>query len=936
MTKYKSTIVNGIQKSTAGYRNTLLAPTDPLLVNHSQWHLGFIGSEGFSAIPSAMARQGIESVWQNYQGDGVSVGIWDDGVQRSHWDLSANYDASKQVIIKGTLNNGQPLTDSDAHGTAVAGLIAADDNGLGGVGIAHDARITAVRIFGGADDINTKWDRYLLTLDSLKRFDVTNHSYGGYPNFAVYGDVAKFKAAAEQGRAGLGTVNVKSAGNDNVDGNGESLDASRFTVTVAAIGYDGYVAYYSTYGAHVLVSAPAGSVTTDLLGKRPGYNGLLNGDYTNQFGGTSAAGPVTAGVIALMLDANPEIGWRDVQNILAYSATGVGSLYGGLTTNENFGWQWNGAVNWNGGGLHFSEDYGYGMVNAFNAVRMSEIWSVVYPQAATSSTEASVTTGVLTVNQNIEDLRTLSVNFSVAENIQLEHVALSLSLSHSYFTDLHIRLISPKGTTLSLYDGSTGNGATSDQAFQFTFGADGFRGEGALGTWTLQVQDAEPNDSGILKTLAFTGYGSEIDSDSVYHFTDEILYVQGAQGQSYRFELTDTDEGVDWIEAAAVSAELDLFLTAGTTSFVGESPFMTIASDTWIENAIGGDGNDHIEGNAADNLIYGMRGDDMLWGGDGWDTAAFWGPASDYTITASNGTTTVSSVDGVDVLVGFEQLRFQDMDLVDPSSGEPKVDSSAPLLASVAPTDNSTGVSITSDIVLTFNEAVQIGEGLIELYKSDGVLIEQFDGNQMVISGDTVSINPALNWAHNTSYYILVEEGAILDSAENAFAGISDSGTLNFTTVTALNMVNGGPRSDRLIGTSANDLIQGFGGNDTISGKLGTDSLLGGSGQDTFVFDTTLSASNVDTVSDFVASDDTLRLENGIFSKLRTTGTLNSSFFRANVGGIAQDSNDYILFDTSTGNVYYDADGNGNGVAVLFVSMVELVGTLTRADFVVV
>ena len=69
----------------------------------------------------------------------------------------------------------------------MAGLIAADDNGLGGVGIAHDAQITGVRIFGGADDINSAWSRYLLTLDSLGQFDVTNHSYGGYPDFYLSG-----------------------------------------------------------------------------------------------------------------------------------------------------------------------------------------------------------------------------------------------------------------------------------------------------------------------------------------------------------------------------------------------------------------------------------------------------------------------------------------------------------------------------------------------------------------------------------------------------------------------------------------------------------------------------------------------------------------------------------------------------------------------------
>lgn len=614
MNKIKQLISNKIHQIDAGSRYVQHSVSDPLLIAHSQWHLGFIGSKGLIIISSDTSIQGLELIWESYQGDGVSVGVWDDGVQRTHWDLSANYDASKQVVIKGTLNNGQPLTSNDGHGTSVAGLIAADNNSQGGVGIAHDARITGVRIFGGADDINLKWDRYLLTLDSLKNFDITNHSYGGYPNFGEYEDVVKFKTSAEQGRAGLGTVNVKSAGNDNVDGNGDALDASRFTVTVAAIGYDGYAASYSTYGAHVLVSAPAASVTTDLLGKTAGYNGLLSGDYTNQFGGTSAAGPVTAGVIALMLDANPGLGWRDVQNILAYSATGVGSLYRQLSTYENFKWQWNGAKNWNGGGLHFSEDYGYGMVNAFNAVRMAEVWSIVNPIAASSLTEANVTSGIVSINQNIEDLSTKRVQFTVSNNIKLEHVSLSLSITHSYFTDLNIRLISPSGTSLTLYNSSTGDGSTSDLGFQYTFGADGFRGESAVGTWTLEIQDTVSTDTGFVKNLLFTAYGSEVSIDDVYHFNNEILAVQGLESQAGRLSVNDTNAGNDWIQAASMTSELSLFLTAGMTSWVGDTAFMTIASETWIENAIGGEANDSIEGNDADNLIYGMRGDDKLWG----------------------------------------------------------------------------------------------------------------------------------------------------------------------------------------------------------------------------------------------------------------------------------------------------------------------------------
>src|SRR5206468_6417226 len=131
-------------------------------------------------------------------------------------------------------------------------------------------------------------------------------------------------------------------------------------------------------GACVLVTAPTRAsfattdgvvVTTDLTGT-DGYNlgpsGTGADDYTDQFGGTSAAGPMVTGVVALMLEANPAIGWRDVQNILAASAKHTGSAFGATSpgTNENGNWFLNGAANWNGGGMHFSNDYGYGKVDA--------------------------------------------------------------------------------------------------------------------------------------------------------------------------------------------------------------------------------------------------------------------------------------------------------------------------------------------------------------------------------------------------------------------------------------------------------------------------------------------------------------------------------------------------------------------------------------------
>ncbi|KAE9412555.1 hypothetical protein Angca_005488, partial [Angiostrongylus cantonensis] len=82
--------------------------------------------------------------------------------------------------------------------------------------------------------------------------------------------------------------------------------------------------------------------------------------------GTSFATPIVSGVIALMLQANPNLGARDIQNILALTAKRVDP--------NGSNWTTNGATNWNGGGMHASEDYGFGEIDARAAVRLAETW----------------------------------------------------------------------------------------------------------------------------------------------------------------------------------------------------------------------------------------------------------------------------------------------------------------------------------------------------------------------------------------------------------------------------------------------------------------------------------------------------------------------------------------------------------------------------------
>jgi Ca2+-binding RTX toxin-like protein len=125
--------------------------------------------------------------------------------------------------------------------------------------------------------------------------------------------------------------------------------------------------------------------------------------------------------------------------------------------------------------------------------------------------------------------------------------------------------------------------------------------------------------------------------------------------------------------------------------------------------------------------------------------------------------------------------------------------------------------------------------------------------------------------------------------------------------------------------------LDGGSGNDSLIGGAGNDKLTGGTGLDTFRFSSALSGSNIDTLLDFNVVDDRLQLENSVFVKLTTTGVLSSSFFRASTTGTASDTNDYVLYETDTGKLFYDADGSGAGVKV-WVATLSTMPTLTSAD----
>ena len=147
----------------------------------------------------------------------------------------------------------------------------------------------------------------------------------------------------------------------------------------------------------------------------------------------------------------------------------------------------------------------------------------------------------------------------------------------------------------------------------------------------------------------------------------------------------------------------------------------------------------------------------------------------------------------------------------------------------------------------------------------------------------------------------------------------------------------GAAGADSITGGAGNDVIDGGTGNDTITGGLGSDVLTGGAGTDFFVFNAALGLTNVDQIVDFIVVDDTIRLENnGIFTALTTTGTLAAANFAANAAGTAQDANDYIIYNSTSGELFYDADGTGAGSAAIRFATLTPGLALTNLDFQVI
>jgi subtilisin family serine protease len=446
----------------------------------------------------------IVPAWDRYSGEGVTIAVCDDGVELDHPDIEINADKDLAFDFLTKRPGGAPVSGEDAHGTSCAGLAAARaNNGIGITGAAPAARLTSLRIVGNsaspADEARAMaWRRDVIAIKS--------NSWGppddGFPEALPAVVEAAMKNAVKTGRDGRGTIFVWAGGNGKSDGDNSNYDGyanSIYTIAIGAVSPHGGPAYYSEPGANLIASAPSdnrrlpGVTSTDLRGG-DGYNGDLvrfagdyaDADFTKTFGGTSAAAPQIAGVIALMLEANPRLGWRDVQEILIRTAV----------RNDRSDPRW---VR-NAAGLHFNELYGAGVVQASAAARMARTWKNLPAQRV----ETVAVTGPLDIPDGSATGRTLT--FAVSDAIRsVEHVVVEADIAHPFRGDLEIELISPGGTRSTLAE-ARGDGLRDYDHFKFMSVRNW--GEAAAGTWSVIVRDRRGSYAGSIRSMKLAVHGT--------------------------------------------------------------------------------------------------------------------------------------------------------------------------------------------------------------------------------------------------------------------------------------------------------------------------------------------------------------------------------------------------------------------------------------------
>uniref|UniRef100_A0A8C8JQA3 P/Homo B domain-containing protein n=1 Tax=Oncorhynchus tshawytscha TaxID=74940 RepID=A0A8C8JQA3_ONCTS len=482
------------------------SPAQSIFFNDAKWSsMWYIHCN--DDIHNCQSDMNIVGAWKRgYTGKDVVITILDDGIERNHPDLIQNYDNQASYDVNG--NDMDPMPRYDAsnenkHGTRCAGEVAASaNNSHCTVGIAYNARIGGVRMLDG--DVTDMVEAKSLSLQP-QHIDIYSASWGPDDDGKTVDGPASlarqaFENGIRMGRKGRGSIFVWASGNGGRSRDHCSCDGytnSIYTISISSTAESGRKPWYLEECSSTLTTTYSSGenydrkiITTDLRQR-----------CTDSHTGTSASAPMAAGIIALALEANPLLSWRDVQHIIVKT-----SRAGHLNAPD---WKTNAA------GYNVSHLYGFGLMDAEAMVKEAERWKQVPAQhICVESADRQIRT--IRPEHVVRSVykATGCIDNSNHHVIYLEHVIVRITITHPRRGDLSINLTSPSGTKSQLL----GNRL-------FDHSMEGFKnwefmtthcwGEKAAGDWILEIHDSpsqlrSQKVPGKLKEWSLVLYGTSV------------------------------------------------------------------------------------------------------------------------------------------------------------------------------------------------------------------------------------------------------------------------------------------------------------------------------------------------------------------------------------------------------------------------------------------
>ena len=391
--------------------------------------------------------------------------------------------------------------------------------------------------------------------------------------------------------------------------------------------------------------------------------------------------------------------------------------------------------------------------------------------------------------------------------------------------------------------------------------------------------------------------------------------------------------GIDTLDCSGYAGSQTINLTPGSYSSVdGMIENVAIAFHCSIEKAIGGGGNDTFIA-VGNNTLTGGAGADTFNITSGINTITDLGYGADILKVLSGATALATAAGNFTATSatynnGTAKINANGHNVSLASAGGANgwtiTNSSATGVTLIGSAHNDNISGGNGNDILTGGGGIDTltggtGADTFNITSGNNTITDLSNGADIlkVSSGATAIATAAGNF---TATSATINNGTASINANGHNVSLASAGGANGWTIT-----NGSAIGVTLIGSAHNDHINGGGGNDILYGGYGNDTITGGSGIDKFVFNTTPNGStNHDIITDFVHGTDVLQFSHAVFTAI---SSWNSAAFWSGAGVTAgHDSTDRIVYNTTAGNLYYDADGSGAGVAVL----IALIGTVTH------